>query len=581
MKRIPILTTLLFGLLALAACQKTDDAAPDGMVEIFAESMNGNGKVVLDGLSATWRSGDEIRINGTTATVKRREGHAYISSATLQPTTNRALYPASLEVANWGTDNPVVTLPAYYHYRTDSSGHQVLDLPMAAYSNSSTSPLQFKHLTGALYITITNTASVPLTLQSVTVTSSNYQLSGTRNIDISTMSVEGATTVNDADKSVSLVFDENLTLGAGSNVRVMVPVLPVGSNQNFTIKVRSVGEDIANTYLYSRSQPNNGGDHSLQRNQLGYVPVSITAEVSSSPLDQVNGAYVVRTPLEFCLMAQGITNSSIADDATIEIMEDIDMSGYTVSPIVKYDYDGTIHGNNKTISNLTVGCVSSIVGQYVCALFGYVSTVKINNLNLDRITLDYSSVGRGALYIGGLIGTQDGGEGISTIENCGIHISSVRAGSPSGAVYFGGIMADASREISISNCNVSFTGLPSALTGSTVYFGGFIGSSGANPTSIMSSSLVGSYVRIDPSTGTRVGGLIGNKGDGRVKATSCSVLDSVSVIGGSNLYCGTLFGYYAGRDTKITEEGNNLDFKVSFNGNPVAIGRYNTSLTNN
>lgn len=576
MKKTHILATLL-ALLTLAGCEKVDDGV-DGMVEIFAESMSG-GKVLLNGANSTWVSGDQIRLNGTTATVTRRDDRAYISSDGLAD-VNRAVYPASLVGSSLTSNTVSIDFPRYYHYRTDGNGHQVLDLPMAAYSNSRTSPLQFKHLTGALYITITNTATVPLTLQSVTVTSSNYQLSGTRNIDISTMSVEGATTVNDADKSVSLVFDKNLTLSADSNVRVMVPVLPVGSNQNFTIKVRSVGENIANTYMYSRSQTS-GGDHSLQRNQLGYVPVSITAEVSSSPLDQVNGAYVVRTPLEFCLMAQGITNSSIADDATIEIMDNINMSGYTVSPIVKFDYDGTIHGNNKTISNLTVGCVSSIVGQYVCALFGYVSTVKINNLNLDSITLDYSSVGRGALYIGGLIGTQDGGEGISTIENCGIHISSVRAGSPSGAVYFGGIMADASREISISNCNVSFTGLPSALTGSTVYFGGFIGSSGANPTSIMSSSLVGSYVRIDPSTGTRVGGLIGNKGDGRVKATSCSVLDSVSVIGGSNLYCGTLFGYYAGRDTKITEEGNNLDFKVSFNGNPVAIGRYNTSLTNN
>jgi len=577
MKKTHILATLL-ALLTLAGCEKVDDGV-DGMVEIFAESMSG-GKVLLNGANSTWVSGDQIRLNGTTATVTRRDGHAYISSDGLAD-VNRAVYPASLVGSDLTSNTVAIEFPRYYHYRTDG-GQQVLDLPMAAYSNSSTSPLQFKHLTGALYITITNTASVPLTLQSVTVTSSNYQLSGTRNIDISTMSIEGSVYNSVDDKSVSLVFDKNLTLSAGSNVRVMVPVLPVGSNQNFTIKVRSVGENIANTYLYNRSQPNNGVDHSLQRNQLGYVPVSITAEESSSPLDQVNGAYVVRTPLEFCLMAQGITNSSIADNATIEIMEDINMSGYTVSPIVKTGFCGTIHGNNKRISNLTIGCVSCGTGLFTCSLFGCVGTPQISNLNLDGITLDYRSfVGNGTLYIGGLIGTQDAWDGTSTIENCGIHISSVRAGSPSGMVYFGGIMADASKAVSISNCNVSFTGLPPALTGRTVYFGGFIGYSGTNPTSITSSSLVGSCVRIEPSSGARVGGLIGNKGDGRVKATSCSVLDSVSVIGGSNLYCGTLFGYYAGRDTKITEEGNNLDFKVSFNGNPVTIGRYNTSLTNN
>ncbi len=576
MKKTHILATLL-ALLTLAGCEKVDDGV-DGMVEIFAESMSG-GKVLLNGANSTWVSGDQIRLNGTTATVTRRDDRAYISRDGLAD-VNRAVYPASLVDFDLTSNTVAIEFPRYYHYRTDGNGHQVLDLPMAAYSTDN-NPLQFKHLTGALYITITNTASVPLTLQSVTVTSSNYQLSGTRNIDISTMSIEGSVYNSVDDKSVSLVFDEKLTLSAGSNVRVMVPVLPVGSNQKFTIKVRSVGENIANTYLYSRSQTS-GGDHSLQRNQLGYVPVSITADTTSNSLDQVNGAYVVRTPLEFCLMAQGITNSSIADNATIEIMEDIDMSGYTVSPIVKSGFSGTIHGNNKRIRNLTIGCVSCGTGLFTCSLFGCVGTPQISNLNLDGITLDYRSfVGNGTLYIGGLIGTQDAWDGASTIENCGIHISSVLAGSPSGMVYFGGIMADASKTVSISNCNVSFTGLPPALTGRTIYFGGFIGYSGTNPTSITSSSLVGSCVRIEPSTGTRVGGLIGNKSNGLVTATSCSVLDSVFVIGGNYNIGGTLFGYYAGDDTKITEEGNNLDFQVSFNGNPVAIGRYNTSLTNN
>ena len=570
MKKTHILATLL-ALLTLAGCEKVDDGV-DGMVEIFAESMSG-GKVLLNGANSTWVSGDQIRLNGTTATVTRRDDRAYISSDGLAD-VNRAVYPASLVGFDLTSNTVSIDFPRYYHYRTGDGGQQVLDLPMAAYSTGD-NPLQFKHLTGALYITITNTASVPLTLQSVTVTSSKYQLSGTRNIDISTMSVEGATTVNDADKSVSLVFDENLTLSVGSNVRVMVPVLPVSSNQNFTIKVRSVGENIANTYLYSRSQTS-GGDHSLHRNQLGYVPVSITADATSSPLDQVNGAYVVRTPLEFCLMAQGITNSSIADNATIEIMEDINMSGYTVSPIVKTGFCGTIHGNNKRISNLTVGCVGFPTNQYACALFGYVGTPQISNLNLDGITLDYRSfVGNGTLYIGGLIGTQDAWDGTSTIENCGIHISSVRAGSPLGLVYFGGIMADASKTVSISNCNVSFTGLPSALTGSTVYFGGFIGSSGSNPTSITSSTSVGSSVTIDPISGAKVGGMIGNKPSGNFTARSCKIWGSVNVVGGSYNYYGTMIGRYAPGVIDVVDIADNtLNFVICDNGDTVSLSPY-------
>lgn len=571
MKKTHILATLL-ALLTLAGCEKVDDGV-DGMVEIFAESMSG-GKVLLNGANSTWVTGDQIRLNGTTATVTRRDDRAYISSDGLAD-VNRAVYPASLVGSSLTSNNVSIDFPRYYHYRTGDGGQQILDLPMAAYSTGD-NPLQFKHLTGALYITITNTASVPLTLQSVTVTSSNYQLSGTRNIDISTMSIEGSVYNSVDDKSVSLVFDENLTLSAGSNVRVMVPVLPVGSNQNFTIKVRSVGEDIANTYLYSRDQPNNGVDHSLQRNQLGYVPVSITAEESSSPLDQVNGAYVVRTPLEFCLMAQGITNSSIADTATIEIMEDINMSGYTVSPIIKASFDGTIHGNNKTISNLTIGCVSCGSGLYTCALFGYVGTPTIRNLNLDGITLDYRSVGRGSLYVGGLIGTQTSEDGTTIIENCGIHISSVIAGSPSGAVFFGGIMADASKNVAISNCNVSFTGLPSALTGSTVNFGGFIGSSGATKeASITSSICVGSSVTIDPTTGARVGGMIGNKASGNFTARSCEIWGNVNVTDGDYNYYGTMIGRYAPGVIDVVDTADNtLNFVICDNGDTVSLSPY-------
>lgn len=577
MKKTHILATLL-ALLTLAGCEKVDDGV-DGMVEIFAESMSG-GKVLLNGANSTWVSGDQIRLNGTTATVTRRDGHAYISSDGLAD-VNRAVYPASLVGSSLTSNTVAIEFPRYYHYRTDGNGHQVLDLPMAAYSDNSTSPLQFKHLTGALYITITNTASVPLTLQSVTVTSSNYQLSGTRNIDISTMSIEGSGYSSVDDKSVSLVFDENLTLGAGSNARVMVPVLPVGRNQKFTIKVRSVGENIANTYMYSRSQTS-GGDHSLQRNQLGYVPVSITAEESSSPLDQVNGAYVVRTPLEFCLMAQGITNSSIADNATIEIMEDINMSGYPISSIDKASFAGTINGNSHKIDSLHVNSVAEAGNtSYFCALFGKVAAATINDLTILNLVLQHQGAARASVKFGGLVGISEPYESATlVIDNCEVFISSVNVNSEVSVIYFGGLVGNANA-LSITRCNAASM-YPLAFSGAnTIYYGGLIGSAGGARTSIASSSWRGVGESVTPAKGSRIGGLIGNKADGYVTARSCSISDTVSVTGGSYNYCGTLFGYYAGDDTKITEEGNNLDFKVSFNGNPVAIGRYNTSLTNN
>lgn len=283
MKKTHILATLL-ALLTLAGCEKVDDGV-DGMVEIFAESMSG-GKVLLDGANSTWVSGDQIRLNGTTATVTRRDDRAYISNAALQ-STNRALYPASLEVANWGTDNPVVTLPAYYHYRTDDSGHQLLDLPMAAYSNSTTTPLQFKHLTGALYVTVKNTGATPRTLQSVTVKSNKYALNGMLRVALNTTDLVTSTEGGESRRSVTLVFDEEVTLDNNDSVRVMIPVRPVGSDNNFTIEVKSYASGQQSSYLSSKTQPS-GSDHSLARNELGYAPMDIPVGETTVPVLTLN-----------------------------------------------------------------------------------------------------------------------------------------------------------------------------------------------------------------------------------------------------------------------------------------------------
>ena len=100
---------------------------------------------------------------------------------------------------------------------------QIFDLPMATYSTGD-NPLQFKHLTGALYITITNTASVPLTLQSVTVVSTKYRQSGTKSINFKGIETITATTAGggETNRSVTMLFDMEYTLANNESVRVMI-----------------------------------------------------------------------------------------------------------------------------------------------------------------------------------------------------------------------------------------------------------------------------------------------------------------------------------------------------------------------
>ena len=548
MKRIPILTTLLFGLLALAACQKTDDAAPDGMVEIFAESMNGGGKVVLNGLSAIWRSGDEIRINGSTATVKRREGHAYISSDSLK-STNRALYPASLEVANWGTDNPVVTLPAYYHYRTDSSGHQLLDLPMAAYSTGSGNPLQFKHLTGALYVTVKNTGANPRTLQSVTVRSNKYALNGSLNVALNTDSLVTSAEGGESRRSVTLVFDKVVTLANGESVRVMIPVRPVGRDNNFTIEVKSYASGQQSSYLSSRTQPS-GSDHSLARNELGYAPMDILpvdAETTVPVLTLNADKYEIYTPYDFKLMTDAIRGNWFSNNsAKYYIMEDIDMTDISITTINNDLFGGWIIGNNHTVSNLTINGIQDVNNAY-CGLFKLLRPqAVIQNITFENLSLANENVDSKTLYVGAIEAYNGSASSMVTISDCSVNIGSFSDGG-AGDVYFGGLIGclESSVEVRISNCHVSTSNL--GVGGKNIWWGGLVGNITNSKLYISSSSWRGEgNTTIDATTNVKVGGLVGQKGLSPITITSDTVSGRMVVsAGGSTRWVGSFIGFHS------------------------------------
>lgn len=563
MKKILTLTTLFAALLTLVGCEKTEDDTPDGMIEIFAESMNGGSKVILDGLDATWRSGDEIRINGSTATVERRGERAYIRS--ISEGTDRALYPASLSTVNWGTDNPTITFPAYYHYRIDGAGHQVLDLPMAAYSTGSTS-LQFKHLTGALYITVKNNHSAPLKLLSISVSSNNYQLSGSREISINPLLIEPTLGASSDDRTISILFDAPYVLASGSSVRVMLPILPVDANNQFTIKVKSYADGQPTAYLYSNTQPS-GGDHSLARNQLGYAPVNITASGSAPFLEQSGGRYLVRTPMEFVWMASGIESGTTGDAASIDILDDIDMSGYPITSIDRASFNGTIDGHGNTIKNLVINSLRISNGNSVCGLFGRAGSMTIRNLKMNGMVLNHSGYANIMLRIGSLVALSEPEQNALIFENCNVDFSEINIGTTTGYIYFGGLAGDV-KAINITDCGVTNQS-PFELNGKYVYFGGLVGYEGYSVlTSIESSNWTGNAV-LTSSSNTRSGGLIGSKYGGNLTVKTCSVNTNQNISSnGSNNYYGSMIGYYNQGSSIVDTTSNHLSFVV--NSSPVA-----------
>lgn len=580
MKKTLAILTVLALTLPFVGCEKEEDNG--GMIEIFAEAMHGGSKVLLDGANATWVDGEKIRINSDEATVERRGDRAYISYASPQE-VNRALYPSSLNVTSWGGDNVTVTFPSYYHYRTDGAGHQILDLPMAARSEGS-DPLQFKHLTGALYITITNTASVPLTLQSVTVKSNYYQLSGSRAIDLTTFAISGVTTGTSDDRKVTVLFDTGYTLATDASLKVMLPIMPVESNNRFTIEVKSFEQGEDNVYLYSRTQSGEG-DCSLLRNQLGYAPVGIAAEGSAPLLEQESGHYVVRTPLEFVRMAQAITSRVVTGNDVIDILEDMDMTGISLSPIVNVDFTGTIDGHNNTISNLTINSVEENDGFY-CAMFEKLNSGLMCDIVFDNISLNHQRSTSKQIYMAALIGSSEnfGGSGTLTLRNCTVRLQSVTITEVSGQVNIGGLIASFSgtSNYSISNCQVDVPEID--IIGRTIYFGGIIGVANSINPNITSSSVIIAQDSEATLTATKniiAGGLIGGKTGGNFTATNNAVEGRIVATSesGAKRFIGSLIGEYSNQGVSTTTGTITTNFTASLNGNEVTpINNYGTNL---
>lgn len=568
MKKTHILATLL-ALLTLAGCEKVDDGV-DGMVEIFAESMSG-GKVLLDGANSTWVTGDQIRLNGTTATVTRRDDRAYISSDGLAD-VNRAVYPASLVGSSLTSNTVSIEFPRYYHYRTGDGGQQILDLPMAAYSNNSTSPLQFKHLTGALYITITNTATVPLTLQSVTVVSTKYRQSGTKSINFEGIEAITATTAGggETNRSVTMLFDTGYTLANNESVRVMIPVLPVGADNKFNIQVKSYSEGQNHSYLFNQWQRTAGA---LVRNELGYAPVSVTASGNTPVLDWVINKYEVRTPLDFELMTKAIDNQWYANDTLYSILDDLDMTGRSVNTVLYNGFGGTIEGNGHTISNLTIrGRLDG--SEYCCGLFKN-SAYTIQNIVLSNVHLECQNVGNNPLYVGILGAKPNHLDGTITVNNSSFSIGSFNRGENTGQVYWGSLVGYGERgAINISNCQAAILSNID-ISGTDVYCGGLIGSMGSDDATINGTTWSGE-LSVIAVNGVYLGGLIGQKSMGRIMATDCNISGSAAVTTGescSNRWIGQVAGSYNNQGSAILD-GTTANISFTLNNEAITPSNF-------
>lgn len=550
--RFPLLT--LVAVLLLAGCEKTDSESH--LIEIFTEPLNTGAKVIINGNNGSWVDGDKICLNGTTLSVVHQGEHTYIPCETPAAIT-RAVYPASLATDALSNDVATLDFPAIYHFKTDASGNQLLELPMAARS-SERNPLEFKHLTGALCFVVHNTSSVPLTLQSLTVQSSGYRLNGTRSIDFNNLeSLSAVTATTLALRQIRMFFDQGYELSAGEELNVMVPIPPVGSDNTFTVSLQYHTDDATTSLLYSRTQDGASADRSLLRNQLGYAGMDITnttgGHIKETPLVEIFGTYSqIYTPHDFLLWHTAVNGKYEYVEASTprtywerpcKLMNDIDMTGYTFTPVM--EYQSTLDGNSYTIKNLTLESCDDQTGNhdYVCGLFHNNNNNAISNLTLDNLTLKHTTNITKNLYAGALYAIANGGSNM-VLSNCTVNISSINFTGTisSGALYFGGLIGHINKVASISNCHV--TTPSNTIAARNIYWGGLIGYQTSKSLSITSSSWNG-VGNLSSNVNTRAGGLVGSKGGSLLTVNGCHVEGAINVTaGGSYIYLAALIGKY-------------------------------------
>ncbi len=331
MKLKYMLAAIVLGCTIMVGCEKDETFdIPEGAILLNAEGFNnGDDKTSVSGIGVQWVDDDIVTINGNQYYVTVEDGHAYVTNNPVPELTPPVTGSYGCTSFTHVSDlNYNVTVPSRYSCTYDDDGRQVIALPMVAYSSSATNSLTFKHVTAAVRVKVKNTLTSAIVVDSVVVSSSNFVLSGTKQIAIAaptvgTTSGNGKVTVVPTGGLTVPVYNNN-----ASNIReVQVPILPVGENARLIVDVYA--HISAQTYHYSKTVTVAGG---LSRNVM--MPAGCHFDAGSAYFYDANS-----TPLTFEAMAANCTVSlaTVGSDPTVNLQYSTDGSNW-----ITYEVDELI-----------------------------------------------------------------------------------------------------------------------------------------------------------------------------------------------------------------------------------------------
>ncbi len=230
----------------------------------------------------------------------------------------------------------------------------------------------------------------------------------------------------------------------------------------------------------------------------------------------VGDPYQISTATHLTALANHVNGGGTSSNVYWKLMNDIDLSGETITPIGSYGnteipFSGTFDGNGHMLRNFTI---SSETDNYV-SIFSYIKNATIKNLGVVGFNVI------GVTRVAGLVGRADG----STITNC-YAIGAVTALSPY-TTYSGLLVGHLSStkklpKSAVTNCYALGTVHCSSTTG-VVDIGGLIGHVGpySDLTNDYTVSTVTSAYDGATAMGALVGGYYNSTGADACSVTNC------------------------------------------------------------
>ena len=384
--------------LLAVGCQKD---GLNGRLLLLAEGYNNDTKLAINGATSNWADGDKVLINGVVGTVQITGSGTTVDINDEFTAPYYGVYPSTIYSENTGSSY-ILDLPATYTYAV-TDGKQNLESPMVAYAASGNT-LVFKHLTAAVTVHFVNYYGFTVEIDSIVVSSNKYKLNGTLSgltINGSDPAVSAVETVTDAEKKVKMIGGSTLRVFAGDSINVQVPVLPVGDDNKFTIKVKvhKVDQSAVDT-TFEKTQAT---AHNMARAEMGYARFATPGlfSVSASKkvvISQGNLQYQASSGTwKFSETQYGYIGNAAGNNnftATRSSQSDwIDLFGWGTSGWNNGNYLYQPYSTQNSYSSGTGygfgpkdgenKCTYSLVGDYVEADWGYHNRIS-NGGNMEH-----------------------------------------------------------------------------------------------------------------------------------------------------------------------------------------------------